>query len=221
MQKAKILIVDDEETLAEGLKAYLEFEGYDVASAGSAEEALLLELHGFDLILLDIMMDKMNGVEMARVLKANTLTANIPIIFLTAKSSDDDMVAGLRIGADDYITKPFSIKNVLARIESVLRRARPHVMTQRDIVCNRSLHECIVDGKPVKLPRKEFELLALLVENPGRIFSREELLERIWDDKVLVVDRVIDVYITRIRRKIAPYNKHLVTRSGYGYGWQN
>lgn len=217
--KKRILIVDDEETLRLGLREYLELEGYEVDAAASAEEALTLDLSRYNLILLDIMMGKMSGVELAERLKNDPSTADIPIIFLTAKGEAEDMVAGLKLGADDYVAKPYSVRVLLARIEAVLRRAVPKMAS--GVVCSRDSLTCTVDGNPVKLPRKEFELLALLLENPGRIFSREELLKRIWSDDVVVVDRSVDVHITRLRGKIAPYSSHIVTRSGYGYGWQD
>lgn len=218
MGRYKILIVDDEEALRAGLQAYLELEGYEVETAGSAEEALDLDLKKFNLILLDIMMDGMSGVEMAGILKRQPETSGIPIIFLTAKDSEDDMVSGLNLGADDYIAKPYSIKNVLARMAAVLRRTEP--ARPAGINCDRTTLVCSVDGKALKLPKKEFELLALFLENPGRIFTREELLDRIWPQNSVIVDRSIDVHITRLRGKIAPYGKNIVNRSGYGYGWQ-
>lgn len=219
MNNYKILIVDDEEALRSGLQTYLELEGYKVDAACSAEEALTLELKTYDLILLDIMMDGMSGTEMAETLKNNHCTTDIPIIFLTAKGSDDDMVSGLNLGADDYISKPYSIKNVLARIAAVLRRSSPKKFN--GITCDRDTLVCTVDGTPLKLPRKEFELIALFLENPGRIFTREEILDRIWPQHSAVIDRSIDVHITRLRGKIAPYGKNIVNRSGYGYGWQD
>lgn len=219
MSKSKILIVDDEEALRSGLQTYLELEGYSADAVESAEKALCLDLCKYDLILLDIMMDGMSGVEMAEVLKKDPATSAIPIIFLTAKDSDEDMVAGLNLGADDYISKPYSIRNVLARIAAVLRRTgstRP-----AGIECDRTTLVCKVDGVPVKLPKKEFELLSLFLENRGRIFSREELLDRIWPENSVIVDRSVDVHIARLRAKIAPYGKNIVNRSGYGYGWQD
>lgn len=217
--KYNILIVDDEEALRSGLQAYLELEGYDVDTADSAEEALVLDLKKYNLILLDIMMDGMNGVEMAEILKKQPDTSGIPIIFLTARDSDEDMVSGLNLGADDYIAKPYSIKNVLARIAAVLRRTAP--VKLQGIHCDRATLVCTVDGRQVKLPRKEFELLALFLENPGRIFTREEILDRIWPQHSIIIDRSIDVHITRLRGKISPYGKNIVNRSGYGYGWQD
>ena len=215
-----MLVVDDEETLREGLRTYLEQEGYSVDSAASAEQALEHDMTSYDLILLDIMMDKMSGTELAAQLKENPATADIPIIFLTAKDRDDDMVAGLRLGADDYIVKPFSIKNVIARIEAVLRRTAGR-QRQPGVVCDRQMLVCTVDGNAVKLPKKEFEILALFLENPGRIFTREEVMQRVWPENVVVFDRSVDVHITRLRNKIAPYGKNIISRSGYGYGWQD
>lgn len=219
----KILIIDDEESIREGLREYLELEGYDADSASSAEDALSMGIDKYGLLLLDVMMEGMDGFELAGKLKQSPSTASIPIIFLTAKDTEDDMVAGLRLGADDYIAKPFSMKNVIARIEAVTRRVFPEstpASSIKGVVCDRCALSCRVDGVEVKLPRKEFEILALLLDNPGRIFTREELMKRIWPENVVVVDRAVDVHVTRIRSKIAPYGKNLVSRSGYGYGWQ-
>ncbi len=219
MKEFSILIVDDEEALRSGLQAYLELEGYKAEVAESAEKAMTLDLAGYDLILLDIMMAGMSGTEMAALMKENPKTADIPIIFLTAKDSDDDMVAGLNLGADDYICKPYSVRNVLARIAAVLRRTKPEPIG--GVVCSRDTLVCSVDGRQIKLPKKEFELLALFLENRGRIFTREELMNRVWPDHTIIADRSIDVHITRLRGKIAPYGKNIVNRSGYGYGWQD
>ena len=216
----KLLVVDDEETLREGLRTYLEQEGYRVDSAVSAEQALEYDMAAYDLILLDIMMDGMSGTELAARLKELPATASIPIIFLTAKDRDDDMVAGLQLGADDYIVKPFSIRNVLARIEAVLRRTADR-QPPHGVACDRQRLVCTVDGQAIKLPKKEFEILALFLENAGRIFSREELMQRVWPEDAVVFDRTVDVHVTRIRNKIAPYGKNIVSRSGYGYGWQD
>lgn len=220
MSEKRLLVVDDEETLREGLRTYLEQEGYLVDTAVSAEHALEHDLAGYDLILLDIMMDKMSGTELAARLKENSATAGIPVIFLTAKDQEDDMVAGLRLGADDYIVKPFSVKNVMARIEAVLRRTSGR-KKQSGIVCDRQMLVCTVDGNIVKLTKKEFEILALFLEHPGRIFTREEVMRRVWPEDVVVFDRTIDVHITRLRNKIAPYGRNVISRSGYGYGWQD
>ena len=220
MGGTRLLVVDDEETLREGLRTYLEQEGYQVDTADSAERALAYDLAGYHLILLDIMMEEMSGTEFAAKLKENPETADIPIIFLTAKDKDDDMVAGLRLGADDYIVKPFSIKNVMARIEAVLRRTSG-LKKQDGIMCDHQMMVCTIDGKAVKLTKKEFDILALFLDNPGQIFTREEVLRRVWPKDVVVFDRTVDVHITKLRNKIAPYGKHIISRTGFGYGWQD
>ena len=218
--KLRILVIDYEEALREGLKVYLELEGYDVCACHDAESAMLLDLSDFDLILLDIMMDGMNGIDFAKIIRSRQETADVPIIFLTAKDSEDDMITGLDIGADDYIAKPYSLRNVKARIEAVLRRTGIKGSCN-GVKCDRDTLVCTVDNKEVRLPRKEFEILALMLENKGRIFSREELLDRIWPEKTIVTDRSVDVHVTRLRSKISPYGRNIVSRSGYGYGWQD
>ncbi|MDE6178074.1 MAG: response regulator transcription factor [Duncaniella sp.] len=229
-QKKRILIVDDEETLCEALAYNLEADGYDVDTAGCAEEALTRDLSAYDLVLLDIMMGDISGTQLARIMKSNPKTARVPIIFCTARDSDDDMVSGLDLGADDYITKPYSLKTLMARVRSVLRRTSgPAVgagaalggsVSFEGLVLDPERKTCNVDGEDVRLPRKEFEILLKLLSNPGRVFSRAELLRDIWPDEVVVLDRVVDVNITRIRQKIGPYGKNIVTRSGYGYGFE-
>lgn len=216
----RILVVDDEDGIREGLCEYLALEGYEAEGASSAEEAMRKGLKSYGLLLLDVMMDGMDGFELARRIRGDVANASLPIIFLTARDTDDDMVAGLRLGADDYIPKPFSMKNVMARIEAVLRRSGGAGAPESGVVCDRTTLSCRVDGREVKLPRKEFEILALLLDNPGRIFTRQELMDRIWPENVVVTDRSVDVHITRLRSKIAPYGRNIVARSGYGYGWQ-
>lgn len=221
--KKRILVVDDEETLCEVLSFNLENEGYEVTTALSAEEALALDLTSFDLILLDIMLGAISGTQIAEIMKRRKDTAEIPIIFCTAKDSEDDMVKGLNLGADDYITKPYSIKNVLARVRTVLRRSG-RTAAQDVMKCGSlcvSLHSkiCTIDGKEVKMPKKEFEILALLMANTGRVYGRQEILNAIWPDKVIVVDRVVDVNVTRLRAKLGEYGKHIITKPGYGYAF--
>ncbi len=223
----RILIVDDEETLCDALAFNLEAEGYEVETAYSAEDALTLVLAKFDLVLLDIMMGEISGTQLARIMKANQATAHIPIIFCTAKDSEEDMIKGLDLGADDYITKPYSLRTVMARIRTVLRRASPTQDPSADIdkisykglVLSTRNRTCTVDGNEVKMPKKEFEILMTLLSNRGRIYSRAELLKEIWPDEVVVLDRVVDVNVTRIRQKIGEYGKNIVTRTGYGYGF--
>ena len=221
----KILIVDDEETLCEVLKFNLEAERYEADVAYSAEEALSMSPEHYSLILLDIMMGGISGVQMANILKRNPATADIPVIFCTAKDSEEDMVNGLHLGADDYVTKPYSVRNILARVKAVLRRAgrsaaKPEntdKVAYKGLVLFPDRKVCLVDGNEVKLPRKEFEILLTLLSNKGKLFSRDELLHRIWPDEVIVLNRVVDVNITRIRQKIGEYGKNIVTRPGYGY----
>ena len=231
MTTERILIVDDEETLCEVLQLNLENEGYDVDIAFSAEQALTLDLKQYSLILLDIMMGEISGIKMAKMLKADINTADIPIIFCTARDTEDDMVMGLNLGADDYIMKPYTIRNVIARVKSVLRRASGGKTTTKeekvDVLKVEGLHldlefkRCIVDGEEVKLARKEFELLAYLISHRGKICSREQILSRVWSDEVVVLDRTIDVNITRLRSKIGTYGSYIVTRSGFGYGFRD
>lgn len=213
----KLLVVDDEEGIREGLREYLALEGYEVDAVCSAEKAIEAGIENYDLLLLDVMMDGMGGFELARHMKKNEATARVPVIFLTARDSDDDVVEGLETGAYDYISKPFSMKVLIARIGAVLRRCDK----TRGVVCDRQTLICRVDDTVVKLPRKEFELLAFMLENRGRIFKREELLKQVWPENVVVVDRSVDVHITRIRSKLGPYARNIVSRSGYGYGWQD
>jgi len=227
----RILIVDDEETLCEALRFNLAAEGYRVDVAYSAEEALALDLNEYDLFLLDIMMGEISGVQLARIIKSNPATAAKPIIFCTAKDSEDDMISGLDLGADDYIVKPYSLKSVSARIRTVFRRIEGASVRQAPnedpkggleymgLTVIQAKKQCLVDGNEVKLPRKEFEILLKLLSHRGQIFSREEILKEIWTDDVIVLDRVVDVNIARIRRKIGRYGKNIVTRSGYGYGF--
>lgn len=224
---ARILVVDDEESIRDGIREYLQLEGYEADGAASAEEAIERGIGRYDLVLLDVMMDGMSGFDLLGRMRDSEMTAAVPVIFLTAKDAEDDMIRGLRSGADDYIAKPFSMKNVLARIEAVLRRrqtasVREHgTASARGVFCDRQTMTCRVDGRELKLPRKEFEILALFLEHPGRIFTRDELMKAIWPDNVVVVDRSVDVHIARLRSKIAPYNHNIVSRSGYGYGWQD
>ena len=226
MNKKRILVVEDEETLCEVLRFNLEEEGYEVDVACSAEEALAMELESYSLVLLDIMMGELSGTGLARIMKSKPSTAEVPIIFCTAKDSEDDVIKGLELGADDYITKPYSLQTLLARVAAVLRRSsKTDKAPSADMLCYKTLaldigrKKCMVDGCEVKLPRKEFEILATLLSRQGRVFSREELIRKIWPEEVVVLDRVVDVNITRLRQKLGVYGKNIVTRSGYGYGF--
>lgn len=228
MTTERILVVDDEETLCEVLRLNLENEGYDVDIALSAEDALKLDIRQYSLILLDIMMGEISGIRFAKMLKSDVGSAGIPIIFCTARDSEDDMVKGLNLGADDYITKPYTIRNVIARVKSVLRRTSGQKIADKHnrlavdgLILDMDLKTCSVDGNEVNLTKKEFELLAFLITNKGKICSRDQILSNVWSDEVIVLDRTIDVNITRIRQKIGEYGACIITRAGFGYGFRN
>lgn len=222
-KKYRILVVDDEDDLCEILKFNLETEGYEVEKANSAEEALLKDLPSFDLLLLDVMMGGMSGFSLAQKLKGEPMTADIPIVFLTARDTENDTVTGFNLGADDYISKPFSIREVLVRVRAVLRRTDEHERPQSTMLCYQGLEMNLdkktvtVDGEPVPFTKTEFELLRFLLDEKGRVFSRQELIDRIWPKDVLVLDRTVDVNITRLRKKIGRFSKCIVTRLGFGY----
>ncbi|WP_293588129.1 response regulator transcription factor [Prevotella sp.] len=223
-QNARILVVDDEQDLLEILKFNLETEGYEVVTATSAEEALQLDIASFDLLLLDVMMGGMSGFAMARQLKDNPATSQVPIIFLTARDTENDTVTGFNLGADDYISKPFSLREVMVRVRAVLRRTAKEngeeeakTLSYQGIVMNLDRKTVSVDGEDIPFTKTEFELLHLLLDERGRVFSRQELIERIWPKDVLVLDRTVDVNITRLRKKIGRFAKCIVTRLGFGY----
>ena len=224
MNPYRILVVDDEEDLCEILQFNLETEGYQVDVAYSAEEALKKNITDYNLLLLDVMMGEMSGFKMARALRENPATASTPIIFLTAKDSETDRLTGFNIGADDYISKPFSIREVLARVKAVIRRVENkktvvavEQLTYETLVMFLGNKKVLLDGVEIPFTKKEYEILRLFLENKNRVFSRDEMLTRVWRDEVIVLDRTIDVNITRLRKKIGPYGKNIVTRLGYGY----
>ena len=221
----RILVVDDEMDLCDILRFNLEAKGYEVTTAASAEEALTLDLPSYSLLLLDVMMGGIDGFTLASKLKQQPATAHLPIIFLTAKDTERDTLRGFDLGADDYISKPFSIREVMARVQAVLRRSlEQHATgTEAQTMCfqgmqlNLDKKTLCIGGADVPFSKTEFELLLLLLQERGRVFSRQELINRIWPKDVLVLDRTVDVNITRIRKKIGNYASHLVTRLGYGY----
>ena len=224
MNDYRILVVDDEEDLCEILKFNLENEGYEVDTANSAEEALKMNISSYHLLLLDVMMGEISGFKMANLLKKDKKTAQVPIIFITAKDTENDTVTGFNLGADDYISKPFSLREVIARVKAVLRRTAtsdtekaPEQLCYQSLVIDITKKKVSIDGEEVPLTKKEFEILFLLLQNKGRVFSREDILSRNWSDEVYVLDRTIDVNITRLRKKIGTYGKRIVTRLGYGY----
>lgn len=232
--RIKILIVDDEEPICEILKYNLELEGYEADYALSAKEAMNLDLSSYALFILDIMMDQVSGFDFAKQLRNNIKTENTPIIFCSALDGEDDTVMGPNIGGDDYITKPFVISEVLARVRAVLRRSQAsqqyaynvsQALTEPDIVfktlrIDRNEKACYLDGQPVALTKTEFEILLFFLTHRNRIYSREEIIREVWPDDVVVSNRTIDTNITRLRKKIDPYGNYIITRLGFGYGFK-
>ncbi len=223
MTPYRILVTDDEEDLCEILKFNLEAEGYYVDTAHSAEEAMALDLSTYHLILLDVMMGETSGFKMASIIRHDENLKHIPIIFITARDSENDKLTGFNIGGDDYIAKPFSIREVQARVKALLRRTAPTEHPSIEELSYKSLRldirskKCYVDNIDVAVTKKEFEILHMLLEHPGKVFSRDEILNRVWSGEVYVLDRTIDVNITRLRKKIGCYDKCIATRLGYGY----
>lgn len=223
----RILVVDDEEDLCEILKFNLEAEGYEVDTANSGEEALEKDVASYQLVMLDVMMGGMSGFAAARRLREKESTKNVPIIFLTAKGTESDKVTGFNLGADDYISKPFSIREVLLRVRAVLRRTsmgaveaeleEHHSLEFKGLVVDLDRKTVVVDGEEVEFTKTEFGILCTLLEHKGRVFSRHDLIRKIWPMDVIVSDRTVDVNITRLRKKLGSYADNLVTRLGFGY----
>lgn len=218
----KILIVDDEADIREILQFNLENAGFNVECASSAEEALEMLSSDHGLVLLDVMMGGMSGFAMAEILR-NERHNKIPIIFLTAKSSENDLLTGFSAGGDDYIPKPFSIQEVIARVKAVLRRMTPVEEKLPDMLeCGKLKIDleskmAYIAGEKITFSKKEFEILALLASHPGKIYSREDLIAELWKDAPYVLDRTVDVHIARIRSKLGACKVYLTNRSGYGY----
>lgn len=219
----RILVAEDEEDICEILQFNLESEGYKVDVVHSAEDALKKKLSVYDLFLLDVMMGKMTGFALAQKMRKE-LDIITPIIFLTARNNENDLLTGFSVGADDYIAKPFSIRELQARVRTILKRTSHQVSTEESSVLelgniglDNKTKRLIMDGKKVELTRKEFEIILLLAKNQGRIFSREEILDRIWADDVIVTDRTVDVNMTRLRKKLGGYGQYIRNKAGYGY----
>ena len=240
MADKRILVVDDEEDLCEILQFNLELEGYKVDVAHSAEEALRLRLSDYALVLLDVMMGEISGFKMAKMMREDEQLKRVPIIFVTARDAENDLVTGFNLGADDYISKPFSIKEVMLRVKAVMRRTavvapkdkevisfaklnrrEENMVGYEGIIMNLESKTVVVDGRDIAFTKREFELLKLFVENPNKVFSREEILKLVWHDDVCVLDRTVDVNITRVRKKIGQYGANLVSRQGYGYSFKS
>ena len=226
MEQKRILVVDDEQDLCDILLYNLRAAGYQAEAVYSAEEALD-KVQSFDLLLLDVMMPGLSGFELARRLKDNEATATTPIIFLTAKDTEEDMLHGFGLGADDYIKKPFSVREVVARAKAVLSRSLPQPLKKEGSLEYEGLsidlsHKSVtVDGETVALTKTEFELLALLLSHRGKVLSRQDILDSVWPQDVIVTDRTVDVNVTRMRKKIGRYGQMIVSRQGFGYVFEN
>ena len=221
----RILVIDDEESICEIVKFNLEKEGYQVDCAYSAEEALEKDLTPYDLFIVDIMMERLSGFDFAKALRNNSSTEEVPIIFCSALNGEDDTVMGLNIGADDYITKPFSISEMLARVNAVLRRSaiarrQAAPAPQSETIYEPNEKICYLDDQKVALTKTEFEILSFFLTHPNRIYSREEIIRHVWSGDVVVTNRTIDTNITRLRKKIGRYGNNIETRLGFGYGFK-
>lgn len=219
----RILIAEDEEDICEILQFNLESEGYHVEVVHSAEDALKKKLTDFDLFLLDVMMGKMTGFSLAQKMRKE-LEIDTPIIFLTARDKENDLLTGFSVGADDYVSKPFSIRELQARVKTILKRSYQNVPVKEssvthigNIILDNQTKRLIINDKKIELTKKEFEILLLLTKNQGRIFSREEILDRIWSNDVIVTDRTVDVNMTRLRKKMEEFGGYIRNKAGYGY----
>ena len=219
MEKKRLLVVDDEQDLCEILQFNLTSAGYMTDVAYSAEEAISKGIGHYDLLVLDVMMPGLSGFELAEQLKADDQTAHIPIRFITAKDTEDDTLQGFGLGADDYVTKPFSVREVVARVNAVLKRNQLNAKLLRydGLVVDQNSKRVTIDHHVVELTRTEFDLLALLLSHRGQVFTRLELLDRVWPDDVIVTERTVDVNITRLRKKLGDYAACILTRQGFGY----
>lgn len=222
MKQQRILVVDDERNLCDILLYNLSMAGYEAVAAFSAEEALEKGPADFDLILLDVMLPGLSGYELALKLKTDISTNSIPIVFLSAMGAEDDKLHGFDLGADDYIPKPFSVREVLARIKAVLgRTSQDHSVIQElsyeGLKLNIVNKSVTADGEEIQLTKTEYEILKLFLEHRGQVFSRQEILDKVWPQGVVVSDRTVDVNITRMRKKIGRYSSCIATRQGFGY----
>jgi phosphate regulon transcriptional regulator PhoB len=228
MTKKRIVVADDEKDIVELVAFNLEQEGYAVSRAFDGRRALeMVKTERPTLVILDLMMPEMNGMEVCRVIRANADTVDLPVIMLTAKSDPLDKILGLEIGADDYITKPFHVRELIARVRSVLRRAgrKPEESGQEllsfgGIRVDMRSYQTTVDEKPVELSSREFKLLHFFISHPGRVYTREQLLDRVWGDESFVEPRTVDVHISRLRNEIEPDKenpRYILTVRGIGY----
>lgn len=218
--KKRILAVDDEEDILEILSFNLTGEGYEVDTAASAEDALRKNLHNYDLFILDVMMSPMSGFRLAERMRKD-LSLTTPVIFLTARDTENDRITGFNLGADDYLAKPFSVRELTARVKAILRRSSPSQVTMTtpsgDFRIDIEGKRIFYDGRPVELTRKEYDILAMLIQNNGKIFPRSEILSRVWGNDVIVTDRTVDVTIARLRKKLGDKGIMIKNKTGYGY----
>ncbi len=227
MIKEKILIIEDDKHIAKLVKYNLEKAGFDCMVTITGEEALtFLDKRVVDLIVLDIMLPGMDGFSVCRQIKKNEETSHIPIIMLTAKGEETDIVLGLELGADDYITKPFKVRELLARIKAVLRRTKNNIsplskekdiIKFKDLVIDSTKHQVTLKDQPLNLTSTEFKLLKFLASHPGKVFTREQLLNQVWAEDSFIVDRAVDVHIRRLRQKLLTYSDYIITIRGVGY----
>ncbi len=227
MSKEKILVVDDEKDIVELLQYNLEKEGYKISAVFSGEQCLgNVKTELPDLILLDLMLPEIDGLDVCKFLKSNPQTSHIPIIMLTAKGEETDIVLGLELGADDYITKPFKVRELLARIKAVLRRTKNNIspiskekdiIKFKDLVIDSIKHQVILKDQPLSLTSTEFKLLKFLASHPGKVFTREQLLNQVWSEDSFIVDRAVDVHIRRLRQKLLTASDYIITIRGIGY----
>ena len=215
---AKILIVDDDELIREVLEFNLANEGFEITCAVSAEDAIKKLTSEHALILLDIMMGGMSGYRFAEELRKKG--NDMPIIFLTAKDTENDMLTGFSVGGDDYIAKPFSIKEVIARVKAVLKRQKSNDMdklTFNDLTIDVNTKEVFIKSKKIELTKTEYKLLVFLINNSNRVISREEIIDTIWEETPYITERTVDVHITRLRKKLEDYGHLIINKSGFGY----
>ncbi|WP_321516295.1 response regulator transcription factor [Marinifilum fragile] len=222
MKDLKILVVDDEEDLCEILQYNLQQEGFQVDTAFSSEQALKLDLSEYDFFLLDIMMGEISGLELAKIIRRNPDLADKPILFITAKGSETDKLLGFKAGADDYVAKPFSVKEVIARIHVICKRVFSESKNESNFEYDKlklipESKQVTINNIDVGLTKTEFEILHLLLNHAGRIYSRDEIMNKIWESDTFVGDRTVDVNVRRIRKKIGEYHNLIKTKSGYGY----
>lgn len=230
----RILVIDDEEPICDILKFNLEREGFVVDCSYSAVDALDRDLTRYSLFIVDIMMERLSGYDFVQRLRSNMSTEKLPVIMCSALNDEDDKVTGLNIGADDYVSKPFSVSEIVARAKAVLRRSIPTInaetentrddyhpdITYKTIRIDQNEKVCYIDGMEVPLTRTEYDILVFFLTHRNRIYSREEIIQEVWSPDVLVSNRAIDTNLTRLRKKLGDYGNNIITRQGFGYGFK-